>query len=130
VGSGNAVQDKINNNQLVVIIVGVIIMSEFAYFRFRGHNMLTIEEEQHKDEIISLTEEVLDAKGMECDSKISKISEEQLREILEVRKLRRRRKRLISSADDSIETGVEEHQNEGFFGIKYMCNKLEKDCSL
>ena len=42
-------------------------MSEFAFFRFRSHNMLTIEEEQHKDEIIGLTEEVLDAKGMECD---------------------------------------------------------------
>jgi ribosomal protein S13 len=75
--------------------------------------MLTIEEEQHKDEIIGLTEEVLDAKGIECDSKISKISEEQLREILEeVRKLQRRRKRLVPSADDSVETGVE-HQNEG-----------------
>jgi len=104
-------QDKINNNKLVVIIVVIITMSEFAYFRFRSHNMLTLEEEQHKDEIIGLTEEVLDAKGMECDSKISKISEEQLREILEeVRKLRRRRKRVFSSADDSIE-GVE-HQNE------------------
>jgi hypothetical protein len=55
--------------------------------------MLTVEEQQHKDEIISLTEQVLDAKGIECDSKISKISEEQLREILEgVRKLRKRRK--------------------------------------
>jgi hypothetical protein len=107
------VQDKINNNQLIVIIVAVIIMSEFAYFRFRSHNMLTIEEEQHKDEIIGLTEEVLDAKGMECDSKISKISEEQLREILEeVRKLRRKRKRLLSTADDSTEKEVE-HQIEG-----------------
>jgi hypothetical protein len=75
-------------------------MSEFAFFRFRSQNMLTIEEEQHKDEIIKLTEEVLDAKGMECDSKISKISEEQLREILEeVRKLRKKRKRL-STADN------------------------------
>ncbi|HKH86215.1 MAG TPA: hypothetical protein VKA40_06665, partial [Nitrososphaera sp.] len=56
-------------------------------------NMLTVEEQQHKDEIISLTEQVLDAKGIECDSKISKISEEQLREILEgVRRLRKRRK--------------------------------------
>ena len=45
--------------------------------------MLTIEEEQHKYEIIELTEEVLDAKGMRCDSKISKISERQLREILD-----------------------------------------------
>jgi ribosomal protein S13 len=55
--------------------------------------MLTIEEQQHKDEIVSLTEEVLDAKGIECDSKISKISEEQLREILEqVRRLRKKKK--------------------------------------
>ena len=68
-------------------------MSEFAYFRFMSSNMLTVEEQQHKDEIISLAEQVLDAKGIECDSKISKISEEQLGEILEgVRRLRKRRK--------------------------------------
>ena len=55
--------------------------------------MLNLEEQQHKDEIVSLTEQVLDAKGIECDSKISKISEEQLREILEqVRKLRKKKK--------------------------------------
>jgi ribosomal protein S13 len=55
--------------------------------------MLTLEEQQYKDEIVSLTEQVLDAKGIECDSKISKISEEQLREILEqVRKLRKKKK--------------------------------------
>jgi hypothetical protein len=58
--------------------------------------MLTVEEQQHKDEIITLTEQVLDAKGIECDSKISKISEEQLREILEgVRRLRKRKKKKI-----------------------------------
>jgi hypothetical protein len=69
-------------------------MSEFAYFRFMSNNMLTIEEQQHKDEIITLTEQVLDAKGIECDSKISKISEEQLSEILEgVRMLRKRKKK-------------------------------------
>jgi hypothetical protein len=69
-------------------------MSEFAYFRFMSSNMLTIEEQQHKDEIITLTEQVLDAKGIECDSKISKISEEQLSEILEgVRMLRKRKKK-------------------------------------
>jgi ABC-type phosphate transport system auxiliary subunit len=69
-------------------------MSKFAYFRFMSNNMLTVEEQQHKDEIITLTEEVLDAKGIECDSKISKISEEQLREILEgVRRLRKRKKK-------------------------------------
>jgi hypothetical protein len=60
-------------------------MSEFACFRFMSNNMLTIGEQQHKDEIITLTEQVLDAKGIECDSKIS---EEQLSEILEgVRRL-------------------------------------------
>jgi len=83
-------------------------MSEFAYFRFRSLNMLSIEEEQHKDEIIKLTEEILDTKGMECDSKISRISEEQLREILEeVRKLRRKRKRLPTTKDTSVEDEVE-----------------------
>ncbi len=76
-------------------------MSEFAYFRFMSNNMLTVEEQQHKDEIIVLTEQVLDAKGIECDSKISKISEEQLREILEgVRRLRKRKdKKKIEEED-------------------------------
>ena len=69
-------------------------MSEFAYFRFMSYNMLTVEEQQHREEIITLTERVLEAKGIECDSKISRISEEQLREILEgVRRLRKRNKK-------------------------------------
>ena len=81
-------------------------MSEFAYFRFMSNNMLTIEEQQHRDEMIALTEQVLDAKGIECDSKISKISEEQLREILEgVRRLRKRnkkkKKKSIEEEEDS-----------------------------
>jgi hypothetical protein len=68
-------------------------MSEFAFFRFMSNNMLDLEEQQHKDEIVLLTEQVLDAKGIECDSKISKLSEEQLSEILEqVRKLRKKKK--------------------------------------
>jgi hypothetical protein len=76
-------------------------MSEFAYFRFMSNNMLTVEEQQHKDEIITLTEQVLDAKGIECDSKISKISQEQLREILEeVRRLRKRKKKMIEEDDE------------------------------
>ena len=76
-------------------------MSEFAYFRFMSNNMLTVEEQQHKDEIITLTEQVLDAKGIECDSKISKIPEEQLREILEgVRSLRKRKKKKKVEEED------------------------------
>jgi ribosomal protein S13 len=68
-------------------------MSEFAFFRFMSNYMITIEEQQHKDEIITFTEDVMQAKGIECDSKISKMSEEQLKEILEeVRKLRKKKK--------------------------------------
>ena len=69
-------------------------MSKFAFFRFKSNNLLTLEEEAHKQEIIDVTEEVLDAKGIECDARIAKISGEQLKEILEeVRKLRKKRKR-------------------------------------
>jgi hypothetical protein len=76
-------------------------MSEFAYFRFMSYNMLTVEEQQHREEMITLTEQVLDANGLECDSKISKISEEQLREILEgVRRLRKRNKKKIEEGSD------------------------------
>ena len=56
--------------------------------------MLTKEEEEHKEEIIAFTEDVLQARGIECDSRISKISEEQLKEILEeVRQLRKKKKK-------------------------------------
>lgn len=73
-------------------------MSDFAFFRFRSNNMLTKEEEQHKDEIIRLTEEVLQANGIQCDATIAKIPEEQLKEILEkVRQLRKKKK--ASSAE-------------------------------
>jgi len=84
-------------------------MSQFAFFRFKSNNLLTLEEEAHKQEIINITEEVLDAKGIECDAKIAKISEEQLREILEeVRKLRRKRR--VSKDTDSTNEGVEEKE--------------------
>jgi hypothetical protein len=70
--------------------------------RFMSNNLLTQEESQHKDEIVNLTEQVLDAKGLECDERISKLSEEKLREILEeVRKLRNRRKKRIVNQDSS-----------------------------
>jgi ribosomal protein S13 len=83
--------------------------------------MLTVQEEQQKEEIINLTEEVLEAKGIECDSRIAKLSEEKLREILEeVRKLRRKRKRLspdetdnrIREAYTENEQGQQQEENE------------------
>ena len=70
--------------------------------------MLTKEESQHKDEIVNLTEQVLDAKGLECDQRISKLSEEKLREILEeVRKLRssKKRKRIDQDLSDDDDDG-------------------------
>ncbi len=63
--------------------------------------MLTREEEEHKDEIIRLTEEVLQAKGIKCDATIAKIPEEQLKEILE--KVRQLRKKKKASAIDGKE---------------------------
>jgi hypothetical protein len=75
----------------------ITTMSDFAFMRFMSNNLLTQEESQHKDEIVDLTEQVLDAKGLECDERITKLSEEKLSEILEeVRKLRNRRKRNVN----------------------------------
>lgn len=69
-------------------------MSEVAYFRFKSNNMLTKDEKEHKDEIIQLSEEALQAKGIEGDSRISRISQEQLKEILEevIQLLRKKKK--------------------------------------
>ena len=54
--------------------------------------MLTEEEITHKNEIVDITEQVLDAEGIECDARISKISEDQLAQILEkVRKIRKKK---------------------------------------
>ncbi len=58
-------------------------MSDFAFFRFLSNNWLTESEKKSKDEILQITEEVLESKGIECDARISKLSEEQLKEILE-----------------------------------------------
>ena len=58
-------------------------MSDFAFFRFISNNWLTESEKKRKDEIIQITEEILESKGIECDARISKLPEEQLKEILE-----------------------------------------------
>ncbi len=78
-------------------------MSDFAYFRFTSTKLLTPEEERDKDEITSLTEQVLDAMGVECDAKIAKMPEDQVREILEkVRMLRRKKKKKNFESDDVV----------------------------
>lgn len=80
-------------------------MSEVAYFRFKSSNMLTKDEKEHKDEIIQLTEEVLQAKGIECSSRISRRSDEQLKEILEeVRQFLRKKKK---NRDRDLEIAIQ-----------------------
>ena len=88
-------------------------MSEFAFFRFKSANMLSEEEERDKQEMISLTEQVLDARGIECDARIAKISEDRLREILEeVRKLRKKKKMNTVRSDDVSSNEDRYIQNE------------------
>jgi hypothetical protein len=88
-------------------------MSEFAFFRFKSANMLSEEEERDKQEMISLTEQVLDARGIECDARIANISEDRLREILEeVRKLRRKKKMNMVRSDDGSSNDDRYIQNE------------------
>ena len=89
-------------------------MSEFAFFRFKSANMLTDDEEKDREEIIRLTEQVLDLKGIECDAKIAKISEDQLREILEeVRRLRRKKKKTyIDSTDINMNEQDKDIEND------------------
>ena len=41
--------------------------------RFMSNNLLTQEESQHKDEIINLTEQVLDAKGLKCVERVQMV---------------------------------------------------------
>jgi hypothetical protein len=88
-------------------------MSDFAFFRFVSGNMLTKEEQEHKDEIIELTEEILHAKGLQCDASIAKISEEQLEEILgKVRELRKKRKKAYGTNIVVVEYDEKDEQKE------------------
>ena len=47
-----------------------------------NRRMLTGEEQQHKEELVTIIEEVLQAKGIECDQRIGKMSDTELLEIL------------------------------------------------
>ncbi len=90
-------------------------MSEFAFFRFKSANMLSEEEERDKQEMISLTEQVLDARGIECDARIAKISEDRLREILEeVRKLRKKKNPVRSDDGSSNEDRYIQNEEESY----------------
>jgi hypothetical protein len=78
-------------------------MSEFAYFRFANLDLLDMEEKQHKDDVIEASEEVLEAKGIACDNKISKLSAEKVREIHQLqRKIRINRGKRKSDQKEKI----------------------------
>lgn len=84
-------------------------MSDFAFFRFISYNWLTETEKKSKDEMIQITEEVLESKGIECDARISKLSEEQLKEILDevrnrIKKKKKKNDITIDSESDLIIT--------------------------
>ena len=64
------------------------------------------EDEEHKDAIISFTEEVIQTIGIECDSGISKISKEQLKETFEeVRQLDKKNKK--SKDREQLEVAIQ-----------------------
>ena len=85
-----------------------------AYFCFLSLKLLTREEEQHKDEMISAAEQVLASNGIECDQEWAKMSEEQTVKILEqVRKLRaKKKKRVLDEEDGSIGELEEDEQHD------------------
>jgi len=82
-------------------------LSEFAFFRFLSLDLLTQEEKENKAEVISVTEQVLDAEGIECDSKISKLSEEKINEILA--QVRKRRRKIIQN--ENLEEKEEQQES-------------------
>jgi hypothetical protein len=70
-------------------------MSEFAFFRFLSNDLLTEEEKapENKQEIVNTVEEVEKAEGIDYDKVVSKMSEDELKELLEkVRNIRRKKK--------------------------------------
>jgi hypothetical protein len=85
-----------------------MIMSEFAYYRFLRNNIVITEEMQQKDEAIRLSEERLDVKGIQCDSRISKLSLEQSIEILDVRRKYKKHKQMIIKQSSSDKEATEE----------------------
>jgi hypothetical protein len=94
-------------------------LSELAYSRFMASYMLTAEEQlpENKVEIIDYTEDVLQAKGIKCDNRVSEMSEDQLKQILEqVRKLRATKKKKEQQQEDGDETAGESKNEEEISG--------------
>ena len=76
-------------------------MSQFAYCRVLANDILTTEKMQQQDWRIRLSEEGLCMKDMQCDSKISNHSLEQLIEISEVKMKYEKNKQMIIKQSSS-----------------------------
>ena len=90
-------------------------MSELAHSRFMASYMLTAEEQlpENKVEIIDYTEDVLQARGIKCDNRVSEMSEDQLKQILEqVRKLRATKKKEQQQEDGDETAGESKNEEE------------------
>jgi hypothetical protein len=77
--------------------------------------MLTAEEQlpENREEIIAYTEDVLQAKGIECDKRISEMTDEQIKEILEeARKLRKNKKKSKNDKKTDHETSDDGNREE------------------
>lgn len=81
--------------------------------------MLDVEEEQQNDEIIRLNEEVLEAESIGHDPGISKISEEQSREILE-EDLGRKGRKLVTYNKGSTMAKKGEEEGEQREEVQYI----------
>lgn len=81
-------------------------MSKLAYDRFMNRRMLTGEEQQHKEELIAATEQVLQAQGQECDERIGRMSDQELAEILAAARMIRAeiKKRKVAREKQKIST--------------------------
>ncbi|HEU4446178.1 MAG TPA: hypothetical protein VFR94_16015 [Nitrososphaeraceae archaeon] len=80
-------------------------MSEFAFFRFLSNDLLTEEEKasENTQEIVNIVEEVEKAEGIDCDKVVSKMSEDELKELLEKVRNNRRKKKLQYLEEDEAE---------------------------
>jgi hypothetical protein len=82
-------------------------MSKLAFYRFMNRGMLTVEEQEHKDEVVEFTEQAMNAKGIECDEGVKSLSDEQLVELLEeARALRNKKKKKNGIAQQEEESAV------------------------
>lgn len=90
-------------------------MSRFAYYGYLTNNTLNIEEKEHKDEIIKPTEEKLNARDIECDSRISRLALNELKEILEEvkRRYKKKNKRAITEKASSSSYDNTDEATEG-----------------